>query len=183
MKTIIIVGLGNPSPKYAKARHNTGFMFADFFREKFRDDFGFSEWKENKKLQSEISSGRLKEKKIIILKPRTFMNLSGEAVQAAKKYFKVRLEDIIVVQDEVDLPLGSWKFSANRSSAGHNGVQNIIDRLGSKNFTRLRIGIDSQGNKNIPTEKYVLEKFNSAEIKTVKKAFEESATALLLLLQ
>jgi len=173
MKTILIAGLGNPGKEYEKTRHNAGFMFADYFREKLRDKFGFSEWKLDKKLKSEISLGKCCGKKIILLKPQTFMNLSGEAVSAAKKYYKVKFEDIIVAHDDIDFELGKFKISKNSSSAGHNGVQNIIDLIGTKNFTRIRIGVDNRGERKIATEKYILGKLTAAEIKAVKKVLEE----------
>jgi len=172
MKTILLIGLGNPGKVYEKTRHNAGFMFVDYFFEKYRDDFGFADWKLDKKLKSEISLGKKGRDKIILLKPQTFMNLSGEAVAAAKKYYKVKLEDIIVAHDDIDLVLGKYKVSENSSSAGHNGVQNIIDQLGTKNFTRLRIGIENRTNKTkIPTEKYVLGKLTAAEMKVISKIF------------
>lgn len=174
MKTILIVGLGNPGKVYAKTRHNAGFMFADLFFEKYLDIFGFSDWNLDKKLKSEISIGKKGKEKLILLKPQTFMNLSGEAVSAAKKYYKVRLEDILVVHDDIDLALGKYKISENSSSAGHNGVQNIIDALGTKNFTRLRIGVDNHGARKTATEKYVLGKFTVSEINKIGEVFDSA---------
>lgn len=174
MKTILIAGIGNPGKKYEKTRHNAGFMFADHFFEKYRGKFELFDWKLEKKLKSEISVGKNKDKKIILLKPQTFMNLSGEAVAAAKKYFKVKLEDIVVAHDEIDLPIGKYKISVKSSSAGHNGAQNIIDLLGTKEFARLRIGVDNRGEKKIETEKYVLGKFTAAEMKIIAKILPET---------
>jgi PTH1 family peptidyl-tRNA hydrolase len=178
MKTILIAGLGNPGKEYEKTRHNAGFLFVDLFFEKYRDEFGFGDWKFSKKLNAGVSVGKHSGAKIILLKPQTFMNLSGKAVSAAKKYYKVKLEDIFVVQDEIDLPLGKYKFSTDSSSAGHKGAESVIDSLGTKNFTRLRIGIDNRGEKNIPTEKYVLGKFTEREISTLKKIFLKSMVEL-----
>jgi PTH1 family peptidyl-tRNA hydrolase len=177
MKTILVTGLGNPGKKYEKTRHNAGFMFLDYFQGENTDIF--SDWKADKKLKSEISAGKTNNKKIILLKPQTFMNHSGEAVLAAKKYFKVRLTDIFVAHDEIDLPLGKHRFSTGSSSAGHNGAQNIIDRLGTKNFTRLRIGVENRSDKTeIPTEKYVLGKLTNEELKTLKTKFKASVSEL-----
>jgi len=185
MKTILVAGLGNPGKEYVKTRHNAGFMFVDYFREKYREEFGFDDWQPCKRLKSEIGIGKSDKEKIILLKPQTFMNLSGEAVAAAKKYYKVKLEDIIIVHDDIDLALGKYKISQNSSSAGHNGVQNIIDILGTKNFTRLRIGVGNRGEKKpaslvgkIPTEKYVLGKFSVAEMKIIKKTISTAALSL-----
>ncbi|HBU25295.1 MAG TPA: aminoacyl-tRNA hydrolase [Candidatus Moranbacteria bacterium] len=124
-----------------------------------------------------VSAGKYGENNIILAKPQTFMNLSGEALSAAKKYFirGFTSNSLIVVHDEIDLPLGSFRISADSSSAGHKGVQNIIDILGTKNFTRLRIGVDNRGDKEIATEKYVLGKFLPAELKLANKVISESS--------
>src|SRR4030042_3430952 len=177
MKTILVIGLGNPGKKYAQTRHNAGFVFADYFFENYREKFGFSDWEFKKNLNAKISIGKIKKTKkqnpddikIILLKPQTFMNLSGEATAAARKYYKSKIENIIVAHDDIDLPLGKYKISKNSSSAGHNGVQTIMDILGTKNFTRIRIGIEHRGDKKIATEKYVLGKFTAAEMKTISK--------------
>jgi PTH1 family peptidyl-tRNA hydrolase len=175
MKTILIAGLGNTGKKYEKTRHNAGFMFVDYFWEKYQEEFCFDAWRQCKRLKSEISYGKLGKHRLILLKPQTFMNLSGEALAAAKKYYKVKLEDLIVAHDDIDLPLGKYKVSVDSSSAGHNGAQNIIDAIGTKNFTRLRIGIENRTDKNkTPTEKYVLGKFTAAEMKIISRVFDES---------
>jgi peptidyl-tRNA hydrolase, PTH1 family len=174
MKTVLIAGLGNPGKEYEKTRHNAGFMFVDYFFEKFRNKFGFSDWKLDKKLKSKVSIGKIKDEKIILLKPQTFMNLSGVAVAATRKYYKVKLENLIVAHDEIDLPLGKYRLSKNASSAGHNGVQDIIEKLGTKEFARLRIGIENRGEIKFETEKYVLGRFTVAEMKTLSKVFDQS---------
>jgi len=179
MKTILLAGLGNPGKKYARTRHNAGFLFADYFFEKFRDKFCFSDWKMDKKLKSEISVGKCTSKKIILSKPQTFMNLSGEAVAAAKKYYKVKLENLIVVHDDIDLALGKYKISSGSRAAGHNGVQNIIDMLGTKDFARIRIGIDNRGEKKIETEKYVLGKFTAPETKKISELISDISSELI----
>ncbi|MDD3487264.1 MAG: aminoacyl-tRNA hydrolase [Candidatus Moranbacteria bacterium] len=173
MRTVLIAGLGNPGGKYASTRHNAGFMLVDHFFEKYRDNFAFSEWEFSKKLKAEISIGKHEDNKYILLKPRTFMNLSGESVSATKKYYKVKIEDIIVAHDDIDISLGKYKIAAGSSSAGHNGVQNIIEMLGTKDFTRVRIGIENRGEKKIETEKYVLGKFTTAEIKKISGVISE----------
>jgi PTH1 family peptidyl-tRNA hydrolase len=178
METILIIGLGNPEKEYEKTRHNAGFLFVDYFFEKYQDEFGFSDWKLDKKLKSEISIGKNGKEKIILLKPQTFMNLSGEAVAAAKKYYKVRLENLVVAHDDIDLLLGKYKISIDSSSAGHNGAQNIIDLLGTKDFARIRIGVDNRGDKKIPTEKYVLGKFTAGEMKVILKLLPSASNEL-----
>jgi PTH1 family peptidyl-tRNA hydrolase len=173
MKTILLAGLGNPGKKYAGTRHNAGFGFVNYFFEKYRNDFNLSDWEFSKKLNCEISTGKTKTDKIILLKPQAFMNLSGETVQKTIKYYKVKAENLIVAHDDIDLMLGKYKISTGSRAAGHNGVQNIIDHLGTKDFTRARIGIDNRGEKKIETEKYVLGKFTAAEMKTILKLFSE----------
>jgi peptidyl-tRNA hydrolase, PTH1 family len=146
----------------------------DYFFEKFRDEFGLGDWEFKKNLNAEISVGKTKKIKIILLKPQTFMNLSGEAVDKALKYYKLKPESLIVAHDDIDLLLGRYKISQNSSSAGHNGVQNIIDLLGTKNFARIRIGVENRTDKTkIPTEKYVLGKFTAAEMKIITKILPE----------
>lgn len=178
MKMILIAGLGNPGKKYEKTRHNAGFIFVDYLWKKHRDKFSFSNWEENRKLKSEISFGKAEGKKIILLKPQTFMNSSGEAVKAALRYYKIKLSELIVVHDEIDLPLGKYRISTNRSSAGHRGVQNIIETLETKNFTRLRIGIGNRTNKKASIEKYVLGKFADKEFRVFRKILKGSANDL-----
>ncbi|MFA5871531.1 MAG: aminoacyl-tRNA hydrolase [Parcubacteria group bacterium] len=179
MRTILIAGLGNPGKKYEKTRHNAGFMFVDYFWENYRDELGLDDWQDCKKLKSKTSYGKLGSRRIILLKPQTFMNLSGKAVAAAVKYYKLKLEDIIVIHDEIDLPLGKYRLSVNASSAGHQGVQNIIDALGTKDFARLRIGIENRGEKKIETEKYVLGKLNKQERITLEKVLKDLSRELL----
>jgi len=179
MNTILIFGLGNPGKKYEYTRHNAGFMFLNYFFENFREEFGFSDWELKKKLDAEISAGKIDGAKIILAKPQTFMNLSGQSVLAAKKYYKVRQEDFFIIHDEIDLPLGSFRFSNDSSAAGHKGAQNIIDALGTKNFLRLRIGIDNRESKKIETEKYVLGKFTEKELKILRKILGETAVDLI----
>ncbi len=194
MKTILLIGLGNPGKVYEKTRHNAGFMFLDFFWDEYRDGMGpptnsidrrvnFSDWEFSKKINGDISISKTNDKKIILLKPQVFMNLSGEAVASAMKYYKIPCRgetsaNLFVAHDEIDLPLGSYRFSANSSSAGHHGVQNIIDAIGTKNFTRLRIGVDSRAGKKIATEKYVLGKFTDTEIENLMKTLELAAGEL-----
>jgi PTH1 family peptidyl-tRNA hydrolase len=182
MKTILLVGLGNPGKKYEKTRHSAGFMFVDYFWEKFSNKFEFSDWKMEKKLKSEISIGKRDRDRIILLKPQTYMNLSGDAVKKAVKFYKIHLKipsqdtilsGLIVVHDEIDLPLGKYKIQSGVSSAGHNGVQNIIDQLGTKEFTRIRIGIDNREKALIDTEKYVLGRFAAEEIKKISEINSE----------
>ncbi len=165
----LIIGLGNPGKEYEKTRHNAGFLALD----KIAGNFQFPISNFNSKFNAEISQGIINNEKIILAKPMTFMNNSGQAVQAISDYYKIDLENIIVIHDDLDIPLGEFKISKNKNSGGHKGVQSIIDCLGTKDFTRIRIGIDSERNKKIPTEKFVLEKFDGEEMGEIEKVMNE----------
>jgi len=153
----IIIGLGNLGDRYVGTRHNIGFYFAGQIQKKWLlPAFEF-----NKKLNADISKGNFEKQEIILAKPRTFMNASGEAVRSILDFYKLSPEDIIVIHDDLDIALGEYKIATDSSSAGHKGVQNIIDKIGTQKFTRLRIGIGQ--NENIPAETYVLQNFTSEE--------------------
>jgi len=158
----LIIGLGNPGEKYNDTRHNVGFEIVDAFGKKYDfPDFTFE-----KKFNAEIS----KEKEMILVKPQTFMNASGEAVKAILDFYKLTPEDIIVIHDDLDVELGEFKIATDSRSAGHNGVQDIIEKLGTQKFTRIRIGIGK--NENIPAESYVLQKFSPEEMEKIKSIEE-----------
>jgi PTH1 family peptidyl-tRNA hydrolase len=173
----LIIGLGNPKREYRNTYHNLGFLALDFIKNKR----GFSRWQLKKNLEAKISKGRINREKIILAKPQTFMNRSGEAVSLLLKNLKLKTENLWVIHDDIDLSLGKIKISKNRGSAGHKGVQSIIDSLGSKNFYRIRIGIFdrpiSEKNKEL-TQKYVLKKLNKKEKERLPKIIEEAAGLL-----
>ncbi|MEK7178439.1 MAG: aminoacyl-tRNA hydrolase, partial [Patescibacteria group bacterium] len=166
MKIKLIIGLGNPGPEHYNTRHNTGFLFVDALAEKLNA----SEFVYDKKLKAEISSSKLQvpSSKVILAKPQTFMNKSGEAVLALVKFFsaqggsasggKIKPENILVVHDDIDILWSNFKFSFGRSSAGHKGVESIIKALKTKNFWRLRIGIQPTLKKHTPADKVILKK-------------------------
>ncbi|MDD3386556.1 MAG: aminoacyl-tRNA hydrolase [Candidatus Pacebacteria bacterium] len=159
----LIVGLGNYGSEYQKTRHNYGFMVIDAFAQ--RNDF--PDFKPS--LLSLISI----KNNIILAKPQTYMNNSGSAVKAIMDYYKIKLEDILVIHDDIDIVLGKIKEDKDRGSAGHNGVKSIINSIGSKDFKRLRMGINSNF-ENKPLENIVLEKFTKDEEIIVSEAIEES---------
>ena len=162
----IIIGLGNPGEKYKLTRHNIGFMAIDALAKKL--EIG---WEKSKKLNAEIA----KNKEVILVKPLTYMNNSGETVQAILKYYKVPpltkgaegdLKDILtVIHDDIDIELGKYKIAIDSRAAGHNGVQSIIDQLGSKKFSRYRLGIRSDFNQDTDAEKFILEKPASSSLR------------------
>lgn len=166
----LIVGLGNPGRKYKKTRHNIGFRAID----EFQKENNFPKFKFLKKFQAEISEGILGGKKVILAKPQTYMNSSGTTVKSLLGFYKISPENLIVIHDELDLPIGEVKLSQNISSAGHNGIKSIIQEIGTQNFTRLRIGIkpkivrvrDSDNSKE-----FVLERFSKSDEKLLAESF------------
>lgn len=153
----LIVGLGNPGTKYELTRHNVGFLVLD----KLAADF-----KVEKKFNAEIT----KIDDALLIKPQTFMNLSGQAVQAVISFYKINPADLIVIHDDLDIAFGDFKIQQNRSAAGHHGVQSIIESLGTQNFTRIRIGIKNpEQQANLPTEDFVLRKFTAEELVEIEK--------------
>lgn len=170
----LIIGLGNPGIKYEKTRHNFGWQVIDRLGEKLE----INNWKEEKQFKSKIALGNLNEEKIILVKPQTFMNDSGSAVQSIAHYYKVPPEKIMIIHDEIDLPLGEVKIQEDRGAAGHNGVQSVIDQLGAKNFVRTRLGIGIT-EQTVPTERFVLQSFTEEEEKIVEETIEE-ATQLII---
>jgi len=172
---IIILGLGNPGEKFQKTRHNLGFMTIDNLQ--FTID-KFSDWKNIKKLQAEISKGEINSQKVLLTKPLTFMNLSGQAVKKVVLSVKCQMSNVLVIHDDIDLPLGKIRIVKNRGSAGHKGVQSIIKELGTKNFVRFRIGIQPKFGKPKNPEKFVLQKFNKEEEKIAKEVIKKTVKAI-----
>ncbi len=179
----LIVGLGNPGPNHAKTRHNFGFIVTDSLKDQ---DSSFSDWQENSEFKSLIAEGRLENEKIILAKPQTMMNLSGNTVKLLADYYKIAVQDVWIIHDDLDLPLGILRINQGSSSAGHKGVQSIIDNLGSKNFVRFRLGIHPIGQtffstffkKLTSTEKFVLQKFSKAEESTVEGTIDKAIHSL-----
>ncbi len=172
-KTLLIIGLGNPEKKYFQTRHNAGFILLDELRKKWN----LPTFSARKKFIAEISEGNiihhLPTTLCLLTKPQTFMNFSGEAVKKIIDYYKLGTENIIVIHDDLDIEIGKWKISYGSSSGGHNGVQNIIDNLGTQNFFRIRIGVEKEGGREkrglISGEKFVLENLTTEELEKIKK--------------
>ncbi len=183
MKKILIVGLGNPGEKYSRTRHNLGFVaIEEFVKHKIPGE----RWSSDKKLKSEI----LKYGDLILAKPQTYMNNSGMAVKLLVDYFKVEGEGIIIIHDELDLPLGKIKVRSGGAAAGHHGVESIIKSLGSDKFTRMRLGIGNlktlsaeRSGAHVDTNKFVLEPFTSNEKSKVKHMIKQAVGALNTLLE
>ena len=153
---VLIVGLGNPGKEYDGTRHNIGFECVD----EFVRNQDFDPWIEKKDLKCRITSKVIGSARVIVIKPTTFMNLSGEAVQAAAHFYKISLDHIIVVHDEIDIPFGQIRTRMDGESAGHNGIKSIIQVAG-KNFGRIRIGIKAE--TKMETSDFVLARFGKDE--------------------
>jgi peptidyl-tRNA hydrolase, PTH1 family len=162
----LIVGLGNPGKKYEQTRHNAGFLAVDFI---LKDDI-FFQAKPSHEFKSEMFTWDNSEK-IVFLKPQTFMNDSGQALVTICNFYKLDYKkDLIILHDDVDLPIGVYKKSTGSSSAGHKGIQSIIDILGTQDFNRIRIGVESRENKQIPpTDAFVLQEFAENEKNILQK--------------
>jgi PTH1 family peptidyl-tRNA hydrolase len=155
---ILIVGLGNPGKKYEKTRHNVGFRVIDELR-------------------------FLNKKEVALAKPKTFMNLSGRAVKSLIAKYRLLASNLWVIHDDIDLPLGKIRISKGRGAAGHKGVESIIKAINSKNFIRLRIGIQPKEFKPKNVEKFVLRKFNKDEEKIIKEVIKKSVEAIEIFLK
>tara|TARA_Y100000310_G_scaffold328938_1_gene397926 strand:- start:872 stop:1420 length:549 start_codon:yes stop_codon:yes gene_type:complete len=181
--TKLIVGLGNPGTKYQKTRHNLGFLTLDQFLSESTGKFGnFKLDKKNKAQIATSISASNSDQKIILAKPTTFMNSSGESVSALAKYYKVKTENIIVIYDDVDILFGETRKTGT-SAGGHRGLQSIIDHLKSTDFMRLRLGIKPKSGIKIPTDKFVLQKFNLGERLKISGFLDKAVTDLGLMIK
>lgn len=170
-RTIMIVGLGNPGREYRETRHNIGFMVVD----EFASHHGIKLTRvQNKAI---TGSGLMEEQKVILVKPQTFMNLSGRAVSALMRYYKVNREDLIVCHDDVDLPFGVIRMRPGGGSAGQKGVASIIELLGTQDFPRLRMGIGRPPGYKDAAD-YVLQSFSPQEKDELKNFLNKAVDAL-----
>lgn len=174
--SFVIVGLGNPGKEYEKTRHNAGRMVV----EKLAKEEGFPEFVLNKKAEALVSVGTVGGKKVTLVLPETYMNKSGKSIPAFVKSVKAA-KTMLVVQDELDVPLGAMKLVFGRNSGGHKGVESVMRAIKTKDFARLRIGISGQGKKNQAKKpssdekvnRHVVGKFKPAEEAAVKKAVKK----------
>jgi PTH1 family peptidyl-tRNA hydrolase len=148
----LIVGLGNPGDKYMQTRHNVGFLVLD--------SLCSGEFKFEKKFNAEVCE---QGEGVILMKPQTFMNLSGEAMKTFTDYYKITLENIWVVHDDIDIPFGEIRIREGGSSAGHKGVESAIKQLGIESFLRFRVGVKNENLNVIDTEDFVLQRFTKEE--------------------
>lgn len=171
-RTKLIVGLGNIGKEYALTRHNAGFISLDYLV----SEQGMA-WKEKKDLKSQVAEIRLGEKRVLCIKPTTLMNLSGSAVLAIKRFYKLDNKDILVVHDELDMPYGSLRLRVGGSSAGHNGIKSISTGIG-EDYARLRIGIQNAHTSKMDAADFVLKPFSKEEQGHFKELQTETAALI-----
>ncbi len=159
----LVIGLGNPGEEYKNTRHNIGYMFLDFVTNN-------ANFVINKKFKAMEYETVIDGEKVLFVKPLTYMNLSGETVIKYVNFFKIQLNDILIIQDDLDMNIGRYKLLFKHGDGGHNGIKNIISSLGSSEFLRLKIGISKS---NMDTVNYVLGKFSRDEMKLLDKTFND----------
>ncbi|MGI8419860.1 MAG: aminoacyl-tRNA hydrolase [Candidatus Levyibacteriota bacterium] len=187
----LIVGLGNPGEKYESTRHNLGFLVVDHVLKNLGD--AKADWSSTTKLKSDVASFTIPcadgtEGKLLLAKPKTFMNDSGSSVRLLVDFYKVEPEDVWIVYDELDLPLGSMKIRFGGAAAGHHGVESIMDALGTDKFWRFRLGIGAShdkehaiGRQNFHDAKeYVLDKFHAGEAGKARELIKHGSQAVQL---
>lgn len=167
----LIIGLGNPGKEYENTRHNTGFMVLDCLSKKLNVDIN------QNKFKGLYVKTKYKGEDVILLKPQTYMNLSGESVRQVMDFFKIAQEDILVVYDDLDMPVGKLRLRQNGSAGGHNGIKNIILHTGSQNFNRIRVGIDRS--KVIKVVDYVLARFTKDEQTYIEEGIDKASDAII----
>ncbi len=177
----LIVGLGNPGPRYANNRHNFGFMVVDAFA----SQIGAPDWSE--KFQGQFVRGRFRGQRIDLIKPMTYMNLSGHSVSAAAHFFRVPVENIIVVHDELDLPFGKLRIKKAGGTGGHRGIESVKQQLGNAGFIRLRMGIGrplpSDAGNDTDITNYVLDNFSIKERTSLINVIDQGTEALQRVIQ
>ncbi|NQU70261.1 MAG: aminoacyl-tRNA hydrolase [Rhodospirillales bacterium] len=171
---LVLVGLGNPGPQYANNRHNFGFMVA----EEIARRYGFSA--ERSRFQSYVSSGEIDGQKTLLLRPKTYMNLSGRAVSSALRFHKIRAREVIVMHDELDLVLGKIRVKRGGGAGGHNGLRSLDSNIG-KDYQRIRMGIGHPGEKH-QVERYVLSNFHKSEMDELRGVIDAVAEAIPILI-
>ena len=177
MNEIYLIGLGNPGKKYSNSRHNIGFLLLENLSKKYNSTFLFKD-----KLKSSISEFKINNSTYRLFLPNTFMNNSGDAVLAILDWYKINLDQIFIIVDDKDLPLGKIRFRKMGSSGGHNGLKSIIEKLKTHNFNRIRIGIGLPqsigGNKNFNTTSHVLGNISQEEKSVLDKVYKRVIESL-----
>ena len=172
----LIVGLGNPGEKYARTRHNAGFLAIDYLSQKYSADV------KQVKFKSLIGEVKIGDHRALLMKPQTFMNLSGEAVGEAAKFYKIAPENVIVISDDICQAPGRMRIRKNGSAGGHNGLKSIIEHLGSDKFPRIKIGVGEKPNPEYDLADWVLAKIPKADEEPMFKIFESTAECIPMIL-
>lgn len=173
----LVVGLGNPGAKYANTRHNTGFILLDMFAEHIGTQFVKHQF------QSHVAQGTCEGLPILLMKPDTFMNLSGQAVNEAMRFYHIPPEHVIVIYDDINLPVGNVRIRKKGSDGGHNGMKNIIYLSGSDDFPRIRVGIGQKPHPDYPLADWVLSQFTPADMTAIRDASDRINQAIPLIVQ
>ncbi len=173
----LIVGLGNPGGKYEITRHNAGFLWADLFAESLNTEI------KRLKYHALTAEVNIDGHRCLLMKPQTFMNNSGEAVSEAAKFYKIPLEKIIVVFDDISLPIGKLRVRRKGSAGGHNGIKSIVAHLGSENFPRVKIGVGAKPHPDYDLADWVLTSFKKEDFPALKEAMESACKAVELIVK
>jgi PTH1 family peptidyl-tRNA hydrolase len=174
---LLVVGLGNPGPDYAKTRHNLGFVVADILADRLGSGF-----KVHKRSGAEVATGRIAGRSVVLAKPRTYMNESGRQVGPLAKFYSVAPADVIILHDELDIDFGQIRLKFGGGVAGHNGLRSVSSALGTNDFQRVRIGVGRPPGR-MDGAAFVLGNFTSAERKEVPTICEQAADATELLIE
>lgn len=172
-KTLLLVGLGNPGAEYSDTRHNIGFRCLDEFARKNN----FAPWVAKKDLKCELTQATIGDTRVILVKPQTFMNLSGEAVQAVMHFYKLNNAQLIVVHDELDVNFGQIRMRAGGSAAGNNGIKSVTQHVG-ENYARVRVGIGPKAHPDMDSADFVLQDFSKTEQEQLPALIREVNAAL-----
>jgi len=166
----LIVGLGNPDKKYENTRHNVGFMVVDQLAD--------GAWKYSKKFKAEVCHCFIEGQNVMIIKPQSYMNKSGETVRNFVGFLGLSTDRVWVIHDDLDLDLGTLRVRKDGSAGGHQGILSIINFLGTEKFPRFRVGIGTKALENIPSEKFVLQRFDKTEEPALKEAIEKTVVEI-----
>lgn len=171
----VIAGLGNPTKEYDKTRHNVGFAVIDELADRYGIDVS------ERKHRALCGRGVIEGQKVLLAKPQTFMNLSGESLRALTDYYKVLPEELIVIYDDISLPPGQLRIRLKGSAGGHNGIKNIIAHLGTQEFPRIKVGVGEKPPR-MDLKDYVLSRFSKGEQELMDAAFREAAEAVVMMI-
>lgn len=168
----LVVGLGNPGDKYENTRHNVGFMTADLFMKENGGNFN------KNKMQGIFGECKIGDNRILVLKPQTFMNNSGESVAAVAKFYKIPTNRIIIIFDDISLDVGKLRIRAKGSHGGHNGMRSVVEHLGTSDIARIKIGVGAKPHPDYDLADWVLSKFPQSDSENLKTALDKANNAL-----